>query len=96
MVAHEIRQALAELSVACEVICGAEKCKICPLKSVCFADYSIVDTVNKMDDVLIARMLCMAEIITERQEEAEKTEEQRRWEAEADEWNDRRCDPDEE
>lgn len=94
MVAHEIRQALAELSVACETICGADKCEICPLKDLCVTEYSIVDTVNKMDDVLIARMTCVAEIIADQQEEAEKSEGQRRWEAEADYWNDRRCDPD--
>lgn len=90
MVAHEIRQALVELSLACEVICGAEKCKICPLKDLCVTEYSIVDTVNKMDDTLISRMVCMAEIITERQEEAEKSEYDRKWEHDANEWLDRR------
>lgn len=89
MVAHEIRQALAELSIACEVISGAEKCKVCPLKDLCVTEYSIVDTINKMDDALISRMVNMAEIITERQEEAEKTEGQRRWEHDADAWLDR-------
>lgn len=89
MVAHEIRQALAELSIACEVISGAEKCKVCPLKDLCVTEYSIVDTVNKMDDTLISRMVNMAEIITERQEEAEKSEYDRRWEHDADEWLDR-------
>lgn len=95
MVAHEIRQALAELSVACETICGADKCRMCPLKDLCVTEYSIVDTVNKMDDVLISRMMCMADIITERQEEAEKTEEQRRWEHDADEWLLRKAEIDE-
>lgn len=89
MVAHEIRQALAELSIACEVISGAEKCKVCPLKDLCVTEYSIVDTVNKMDDALISRMVNMAEIITERQEEAEKSEYDRKWEHDANEWLDR-------
>jgi len=93
MVAHNIRQALLELSVACEVIGRADKCKMCPLKDVCFEDFSIVDAVSKMDDTLISRFICMGEMITERQEEAEKSESQKRWEAEADKWNDRRCDP---
>ena len=53
-----------------------------------------MDTVLKMDDTLISRFICMGEMITERQEEAEKSESQKRWEAEADRWNDRRCDPD--
>ena len=95
MVAEQIIKALEELAVACETICGAEKCKMCPLKDLCFDDYSIVDIVNKVDEVAIARMTCMADIITERQEEAEKSEYDRKWEAEADYWNDRRCDPDE-
>ena len=94
MVAHNIRQALLELSAACEVISRADKCKICPLKDLCFEEYNIVDTVLKMDDTLISRFICMGEMITERQEEAEKSESQKRWEAEADRWNDRRCDPD--
>lgn len=95
-IASDIKKALAELSTACETICRADKCHKCPLEDICFEDYSIVDTINKLDDALIAKMLEMAEDITERQEEAEKTEEQRRWEAEADYWNDRRCDPDDE
>ena len=89
MVAGQIVKALGELSVACEVISGADKCKICPLKDLCFEDYSIVDTVNKMDETLISRFVCMAEIITERQEETEKSEYQRHWEHDADEWLDR-------
>ncbi len=89
MVATQIIKALQELAIACETICGADKCKMCPLKDMCFEDYNIVDTVNKMDDVLITRMCCMAEMITERQEEAEKSESQKRWEAEADAWLDK-------
>lgn len=89
MVASTIKKALTELSVACEVICGADKCKVCPFKDICFDDYSIVDTVNKMDDTLITKMLCMAEMIEERKAEAEKTEVQKRWEHEADAWLDR-------
>lgn len=89
MVAHNIRQALLELSVACEVISGADKCKMCPLKDLCFEEYNIVDTVLKMDDTRISRFICMGEMITERQEEAEKSEYQRRWEHDADEWLDR-------
>lgn len=90
MVAHNIRQALLELSVACEVISRADKCKMCPLKDVCFEDFSIVDAVSKMDDTLISRFICMGEMITECQEEAEKSESQKRWEHEADEWLDKR------
>lgn len=89
MVAHNIKQALLELSMACEVISRADRCKMCPLKDLCFEEYNIVDTVLKMDDTLISRFICMGEMITERQEEAEKSEYQRRWEHEADAWLDR-------
>lgn len=92
MVAHDIRKALQEMAIACEVIQSAGKCKVCPMKNDCFEDVNLVDM--KLDEAAISRMLCMAEMITERQEEAEKTEYDRRWEAEADRWNDKRCDPD--
>ena len=89
MVASEIKKALDELAIACEVISASSKCKMCPLKDCCFDDYSIVDVAYKTDEVAISRMTCMAEIITERQEETEKSEYQRRWEHEADEWLDK-------
>lgn len=95
MVARTIKDALVELSLACEVICRAERCEMCPLKDICFEEYSIVDTVEKMTDASISRMLCMAEQITDGIKESEKTDADRRWEAEADYWNDRRCDLDE-
>lgn len=95
MVAHDIRKALQEMAIACEVISGAEKCKVCPLKDLCVTEYSIVDTVNKMDDTLISRMVNMAEIITERQEEAEKSEYDRKWEHDANEWLLRKAELDE-
>lgn len=94
MVAIQIKKALEELAVACETICGAGRCKMCPLKDICFDDYSIVDIAAKSDSVAISRMTCLADIITDETEEAEKTELERKWEAEADKWNDRRCDPD--
>lgn len=94
MVAHNIKQALLELSMACEVISGADRCKMCPLKDLCFEDYNIVDTVNKMDETLISRFVCMGEILTEAEERRGASEAERRWYAEADKWNGRRCDPD--
>lgn len=87
MVAHEIRNALQEMAIACEVIQGAGKCRMCPMKDDCFEDVNLVDM--RLDEVAISRMLCMAEMITEQQEEAEKTEEQRRWEHDANAWLDR-------
>lgn len=87
MVAHEIKKALQEMAIACEVIQSASKCRMCPMKDDCFEDVNLVDM--KLDEVAISRMLCMAEMITECQEEAEKTEEQRRWEHDANAWLDR-------
>ncbi len=92
---EQIVKALKELSVACETISRADRCKICPLEDLCFEEYSIVDTVNKMDDTLISRFICMGETIEDAIAEAEKSEYDRRWEAEADYWNDRRNDLDE-
>lgn len=94
MVATEIKRTLDELSIACEIISNANRCKLCPLYAFCGGDYIMVETANKLDVVAIARLTCIAEVITERQEESEKTEKQKQWEAEADYWNVRRCDRD--
>lgn len=94
MIATEIIDALDELAFTCGVITRAEKCEKCPLKADCLMDYSILDTVRKIPGDSLQTMLDLAELLTDREIEAEKTEEQRRWEAEADYWNDRRCDPD--
>lgn len=87
MVAHEIKKALQEMAISCEVIHRARKCKMCPMKDDCFEEVNLVDM--KLDEVAISRMVCMAEMLTEVQEEAEKTESQRRWEHEADAWLDK-------
>lgn len=88
MVAHEIKKARQEMAVACEIIHRARKCKMCPMKDDCFEEVNLVDM--KLDEVAISRMVCMAEMLTEVQEEAEKSEYQRKWECVADRWLDRK------
>lgn len=94
MDAQTIVKAIDELVLSCEVIRKSENCKMCPLSEICLGEHSIVDIADEMTTVLISWMACMAETITERQEEAEKSDYDRKWEAEADYWNLRRCDPD--
>lgn len=99
-IAKKISDSLAELIVACEVIrdFDADKeynaCRICPLKDHCLEEVTFEHIAYQVKQDSIDLMLNMAEVITERLEEREKTEFDRKWEAEADYWNDRRCDPD--
>lgn len=99
-VAKRIHNSINDLIVACETIrqYDAEKeynaCRVCPLKDHCLEEVTLECIAYHVDVNSINMMLCMAEAITERLEERAKTEEQRKWEAEADYWNDRRCDPD--
>ena len=95
MLAEKVMDGLVETSLACETICRHEKCKVCPCKNYCINDVEFIDFVRKLNVHDLQRLIFMAETLTEAEEEANKTEEQRRWEAEADRWNDRRCDPDE-
>lgn len=95
MLTEKIMDGLVEVSLACETISRAEKCKACPCKEYCLYDVDFTDFVAQLTMNDLRRFITMGEIITEQQEEASKSEEQRRWEAEADRWNDRRCDPSE-
>ena len=92
----EIKRMLDEMTMACETIRSAERCAMCPLKGSCLDDMPFTVVAYEAEAKAIERFLCMADRVTEAQEEAEKSEYDRKWEAEADYWNDRRCDPDEE
>lgn len=100
--AKKIHDSISELIVACEVIRsfdadkGYHACRVCPLKDHCLQDCSFEQIAYEVKQDSINLMLNMADTITERLEERAKTEKQRKWEAEADYWNDRRCDPDDE
>ena len=91
-VAKRIHNSINDLIVACETIrqYDADKeydaCRVCPLKDHCLEECTLESIAYKVDVNSIDLMLNMAETITERLEERAKTEEQRRWEHEADEW----------
>ena len=93
MLTQRIMDGLVETSLACETISRHEKCKACPCKDYCINDVEFVDFVAKLNINDLQKLIFMGETLTEIEEEASKTEEQRRWEAEADRWNDKRCDP---
>lgn len=94
MVAKEIYDRISELIVCCEVVRDASKCDRCPLKDDCLEDCTFEHVAYKVKTEAIKKLIEMADGIEEEAEERAKTEEQRRWEAEADYWNLRRCDPD--
>lgn len=89
MIVTEFKKMLDEVTIGCEVIRGADRCAMCPLKDTCLDDTSLTDVAYEADAKAIERFLCMADRVTEDEEEAEKSEYQRRWEHEADAWLDR-------
>lgn len=94
MVANEIYDRLGELMACCETVRDACKCDICPIRETCLEESTFERVSYKVKVANIKKLIEMADEITEEEEERAKTEEQRRWEADADYWNDRRCDPD--
>ena len=94
MVAKEIYSRISELIIACEVVRDAERCSRCPLKDDCLEECTFEHIAYKVKVDAIEKLIDMADRITEDEEERSKTEGQRRWEAEAEYWNLRRCDPD--
>ena len=78
----------------CETVRDACKCDGCPIRETCLEESTFERVATKVKVDSIRKLIAMADEITEEEEERAKTEEQRRWEAEADYWNDRRCDPD--
>lgn len=94
--AKNIKDGIAELIIACEVIRDYKACLSCPMLEHCLEEctFEHIAYIAKTND--IQAMLNKAETITEIIEEKSKAERDRRWEAEADYWNDRRCDPDDE
>ena len=93
-VANSIYDRLSELMALCDTVRDAYKCDECPIKDMCLEESTFEKVSTKVNVTHINKMIDMADAITEEEEERAKTEEQRRWEAEADYWNDRRCDPD--
>lgn len=94
MVANEIYDRLGELMACCETVRDACKCDVCPIRETCLEESTFERVSYKVKVANIKKLIEMADEITEEEEERAKTEEQRRWEAEAEYWNLRRCDPD--
>ena len=92
--AKAIYDNITDLIVACETVRRADRCGDCSLKEVCLIDSLYEEVAYKAKPNTIRKLIHLADDITEAEEEQNKTEEQRRWEAEAEEWNLRRCDPD--
>lgn len=95
VIAKDIYDRISETIIACEVIRDASKCDKCPLKDDCLEECTFEHIAYKVKTDAIEKFIFMADEITEEAEEASKSPQQRRWEASADYWNDRRCDPDE-
>lgn len=91
---QKIMDGLVEVSLACETISRNEKCKACPCRGYCLEDVEFVDFVAKLNIIDLQKFIIMGEMLTEAEEEASKSEEQRRWEYEAEVGNLKRCDPD--
>ena len=95
IVANEIYDRLGELIVCCETVRDVCKCDECPIKETCLEESTFERVANRIKVANLKKLINMADEITEEEEERNKTEYDRTWEAEADYWNDRRCDPDE-
>ena len=95
IVANEIYDRLGELIVCCETVRDACKCDECPIRETCLEESTFERVANRVKVANLKKLINMADEITEEEEERNKTEYDRRWEAEADYCNDRRCDPDE-
>lgn len=92
--AKAIYRNITELILACETVRHAGKCSVCPLMDDCLEDCTFDHIAYKVKTEAIQKMIYLADDITEEEEERSKTDEERKWEAEADYWNDRRGDLD--
>lgn len=95
MVAREIRDRLCEMMACCETVRDAYKCDECPIREHCLEDCTFERVVTKVKTEDIDKLIVMADEITDAEYEAQKTEEQKRWEHDADEWLLRKAEYDE-
>lgn len=92
--AKEIYKSLQEVALSCETI-EPHRCDECPLyEEGCLEEVTFLGVVHRLNEEKVRQMIELADEITEEQIEAEKTEEERRWEAEAEIGNLMRSDPD--
>lgn len=87
-----IVQTLQNVSIACETIRRVRQCRGCPLEK-CLEYDTFEEFAEAISADAMEKFFILADDITDAEEEQSKTEEQKRWDAEADEWNVRRCDP---
>lgn len=92
-VANDIYDRIGEMMVCCETVMNAGFCTECPIRGTCLDESTFERVATKVKVAGIKELIRLADTITEKQEEESKTDEERRWEEEADYWNDRRCDP---
>ena len=92
----DIYRSITDLAVCCETIRFNGECERCPLydTETCLCDGTFTLTASKINAEIINKIICLADECTETEAERAKTAFDRKWEAEADYWNDRRCDPD--
>lgn len=95
MVANEIYDRLGELMACCETVRDACKCDVCPIRETCLEESTFERVSYKVKVANIKKLIEMADEITDAEYEAQKTEEQRRWEHDADEWLLRKAEYDE-
>ena len=89
IVANEIYDRLGELIVCCETVRDGCKCDECPIRETCLEESTFERVANRIKVANLKKLIDMADEITEEEEERNKTEYDRRWEHDADEWLDR-------
>lgn len=72
----------------CDTIAWYDKCDECPMREKC-PDENYYELSDEQAELIRD----FAEEVLEEEEQNNMTEEERRWQAKADYWNDRRCDP---
>ena len=94
--AQTITDNIKDVLIACEYIRFADRCDECPFKAeLCFCDESFEHIVMNISAEDVEKLLILAEEVKEDEDERNKSKYEREWEAYADKWNDRRCDPNE-
>lgn len=87
---------IKDVLIACEIVRFTDRCDECPFKDeLCFTEETFEHIVTNISAEDVEKLLILAEEVKEDEDERNKTKYEREWEAYADKWNDRRCDPDE-
>ena len=93
---HATADNIKDVLIACEIVRFTDRCDECPFKDeLCFTEETFEHIVTNISAEDMEKLLILAEEAKEDEHERNKTKYEREWEAYADKWNDRRCDPDE-